>query len=94
MFPDMREESAKFLVNLGFSGYAIGGLSVGESKKEMELMTRHTTAFLPEDKPRYLMGVGSPPIWCARLILALICLIAFSLHEMPGMVICLHTMVW
>ena len=60
MFPDMREESANFLVNLGFSGYAIGGLSVGESKKEMELMTRHTTAFLPEDKPRYLMGVGSP----------------------------------
>ena len=60
MFPDMREESAKFLVNLGFSGYAIGGLSVGESKKEMELMTRHTTAYLPEDKPRYLMGVGSP----------------------------------
>jgi len=60
MFSDMREESAKFLVKLGFSGYAIGGLSVGESKKEMELITRHTTSYLPEDKPRYLMGVGSP----------------------------------
>lgn len=60
MFPDMREESAKFLVSLDFSGYAIGGLSVGESKEEMELITRETTTYLPEEKPRYLMGVGSP----------------------------------
>ncbi|TEB09445.1 tRNA guanosine(34) transglycosylase Tgt [Pelotomaculum propionicicum] len=59
-FPDLREKSARELVELDFPGYAIGGLSVGEPKQIMYEMLDHTVEFLPEDKPRYLMGVGSP----------------------------------
>lgn len=60
MFPDLREKSARELVDLGFPGYAIGGLSVGEPKALMYEMLDHTVALLPREKPRYLMGVGSP----------------------------------
>ncbi|MBN2070210.1 MAG: tRNA guanosine(34) transglycosylase Tgt [Candidatus Krumholzibacteriota bacterium] len=60
VFPDLREKSAKELVSLDFPGYAIGGLSVGEPKDELLGMTRLVTAILPEEKPRYLMGVGFP----------------------------------
>jgi len=60
VFKDLRERSARELVSLDFEGYAIGGLSVGESKSIMLEMVEHTTAFLPEEKPRYLMGVGTP----------------------------------
>jgi len=60
VFRDLREESARFLVSLDFPGYAIGGLSVGETKHEMHTMLEHVVPLLPEDKPRYLMGVGSP----------------------------------
>jgi queuine tRNA-ribosyltransferase len=60
MFPDLREKSARELVDLGFPGYAIGGLSVGEPKELMYDILDHTVAFLPWEKPRYLMGVGSP----------------------------------
>ncbi|MBI5178127.1 MAG: tRNA guanosine(34) transglycosylase Tgt [Nitrospinae bacterium] len=56
----LREESAKQIVQIGFDGYAIGGLSVGESDTLMLDMTEVTAACLPEDKPRYLMGVGTP----------------------------------
>jgi len=59
-FPQLREESAKFLTSLGFAGYGIGGLSIGEPKSVTLDMTEQTVALLPEDKPRYLMGVGSP----------------------------------
>lgn len=59
-FPDLREMSARHLVDLDFPGYAIGGLSVGEPKDLMYEMIDHTVTFLPEQKPRYLMGVGSP----------------------------------
>jgi queuine tRNA-ribosyltransferase len=59
-YPDLRRRSAESLVSLGFPGYAIGGLSLGESKKTMLDMIEATTSFLPEEKPRYLMGVGSP----------------------------------
>lgn len=59
-YVDMRKESARSLVDLDFPGYAIGGLSVGESKELMYQITESTTGLLPEDKPRYLMGVGSP----------------------------------
>jgi len=58
--PELRQESAEYLTSLGFSGYAIGGLSLGEPKKITFKMIEETVAFLPEDKPRYLMGVGSP----------------------------------
>ena len=60
IFPELRQESARFLTDLDFPGYAIGGLSVGETKAEMHAMLEVTTPLLPEDRPRYLMGVGSP----------------------------------
>ena len=58
--PEMRKKSAESLTSLDFDGFAIGGLSIGESKEEMNRVTRMTAALLPEDRPRYLMGVGSP----------------------------------
>jgi queuine tRNA-ribosyltransferase len=60
VFPDLRQQSARFLVGLGFPGYAIGGLSVGESKADMYAMLDVLHPILPVDKPRYLMGVGTP----------------------------------
>lgn len=59
-FENFREKSAKDLIKIGFDGYAIGGLAVGESKDDMYKVVDHTTDFLPKDKPRYLMGVGMP----------------------------------
>lgn len=60
MYPDLRKKSAESLVELDFPGYGIGGLSVGESKELMYEMLDHTMPFLPVEKPRYLMGVGTP----------------------------------
>jgi queuine tRNA-ribosyltransferase len=60
IFPDLREQSATFLRQLDLPGYAIGGLSVGESKEEMHAVLELLDGLLPEDKPRYLMGVGTP----------------------------------
>jgi len=60
IFPDLRARSAKFMASLDFPGIAIGGLSVGETKEEMLAMLEVVDPLLPEDKPRYLMGVGSP----------------------------------
>lgn len=60
VFPDLRAQSAEFIASLGFPGHAIGGLSVGESKEEMHAMLEVVDAILPEDKPRYLLGVGTP----------------------------------
>ncbi|NIS82237.1 MAG: tRNA guanosine(34) transglycosylase Tgt [Anaerolineales bacterium] len=60
IFPDLREQSAAFIAALDFPGIAIGGLSVGETKEEMLAMVETVNAVLPEDRPRYLMGVGSP----------------------------------
>jgi len=60
VFPDLRERAAKWISALGFPGYAIGGLSVGETKHEMNSMLEVVNSILPEDCPRYLMGVGSP----------------------------------
>lgn len=57
---DLRKQSAKDLISLDFPGYAIGGLSVGEPKEIMYHVLEETTPLLPDDKPRYLMGVGSP----------------------------------
>ena len=57
---ELRRESAQFLVSLGLAGYGIGGLSLGEPKQVTLDMTGYTAALLPEDRPRYLMGVGSP----------------------------------
>jgi len=60
VFPALREESAKALIDIGFEGYAIGGLAVGEGQEAMFATLDVTTPFLPEDRPRYLMGVGRP----------------------------------
>ncbi len=60
MFKDLREKSAKAVVEMDFDGNAIGGLSVGEPQEQMFELTEYTVQFLPEDRPRYLMGVGYP----------------------------------
>jgi len=59
-YPDLRKASAEFMSSVGFEGLAIGGLSVGEPTDLLYEMTDLTTAYLPHDKPRYLMGVGTP----------------------------------
>ncbi len=60
VFPDLRTESAQHITSLDFDGYAVGGLAVGEAKKPMYEVTEQVAKLLPEDRPRYLMGVGSP----------------------------------
>ncbi|MBU1887713.1 MAG: tRNA guanosine(34) transglycosylase Tgt [Candidatus Omnitrophica bacterium] len=59
-YPDLRKRSAEELVEIGFDGYAIGGLSVGEPKSLMYEMMENSTSYLPEDRPRYTMGIGMP----------------------------------
>jgi queuine tRNA-ribosyltransferase len=60
MYEDLRDESLRELTDMQFDGYAIGGLSVGEPKADMRRILAHTAPQLPQDKPRYLMGVGTP----------------------------------
>jgi queuine tRNA-ribosyltransferase len=60
LYPHLRKESAAGLVDLPFDGFAIGGLAVGEEKHQREDVCELTAALLPEDRPRYLMGVGTP----------------------------------
>jgi len=70
LFPDLRKQSVAELCAMPFDGFAIGGLAVGEAKNEREDTCELTAQMLPEDKPRYLMGVGTPldirgrPPWC------------------------------
>ena len=61
LFKDLRIESLNELIKIGFDGYAMGGLAVGESQKEMFMVLDYIKEFLPSDKPHYLMGVGTPP---------------------------------
>ena len=60
MYPELRKQSAEGLMAIGFDGYAIGGLSVGEPKDQRDRVLEATTPVLPSDRPRYLMGVGTP----------------------------------
>ena len=60
MYESLRDESLQGLVDIGFDGYAIGGLSVGEPKEDMMRILEHLAHQMPEDRPRYLMGVGKP----------------------------------
>jgi len=60
MYERLRERSLAGLVAIGFDGYAAGGLSVGEPKRDMRRIVKHTVPLMPADKPRYLMGVGTP----------------------------------
>ena len=69
MYENLRDESIAGLTQIGFDGYAIGGLSVGEPKQEMNRVLAHTAPRLPSHAPRYLMGVGTPEdlvygVWC------------------------------
>ncbi len=59
-YKELRKRSVEDLVEIGFDGYAIGGLAVGEANEVMYDIVEHTTEFMPTDKPRYLMGVGTP----------------------------------
>jgi len=60
VYPDLREQSARALMDIDFPGYAVGGLAVGEGQQAMFDTVALTTAILPQDRPRYLMGVGTP----------------------------------
>ena len=60
VYPDLRRESAEALQDIGFEGYAIGGLAVGEGQTQMFETLEATAPHLPQDRPRYLMGVGKP----------------------------------
>jgi queuine tRNA-ribosyltransferase len=60
VYEDLRDVSMKGLTDIGFDGYAVGGLAVGEPKEDMHRILRHVLPQLPQDKPRYLMGVGKP----------------------------------
>ncbi len=60
VYPELRRQSAEALVSMNFEGYAIGGLSVGEPKEDLRSIAEVTCAHLPSEKPRYLMGVGTP----------------------------------
>ncbi|MDR1684820.1 MAG: tRNA guanosine(34) transglycosylase Tgt [Elusimicrobiota bacterium] len=60
IYPDLREDAAKDMATLPVHGFCIGGLSVGETREEMNLALQHTIPHLPEEKPRYLMGLGTP----------------------------------
>ncbi len=59
-YKDLREKSAKDLIDLDLPGYAIGGISVGEPKEKFLDILNYTTPMMPKEKPRYLMGVGTP----------------------------------
>lgn len=69
VFPELRKECTEKLIKLNFDGYGIGGLSIGEPNSKMHEILSFTTKFLPKQKPRYLMGVGSPDdlLKCIRL---------------------------
>ncbi len=60
IYPALREDAAKHMATMPMHGFCIGGLSVGETREEMNLALTHTTPYLPEEKPRYLMGLGTP----------------------------------
>ena len=60
MYTHLRQASLEGLMDLGFAGYALGGLSVGEPKEELWRIAEETVPHMPRDRPRYLMGVGSP----------------------------------
>lgn len=85
-YPDLRQKSAREIVSIGFDGYAIGGISVGEGKPLMYEMVEHAVAELPESSPRYLMGVGLPEdlVECAARGVDLFDCVAPTRHGRTG----------
>ncbi len=90
LFKDLRQRSAQQISDIGFDGYAIGGLAVGENPQQMREMTGWTTQFMPVDRPRYLMGVGKPRdlIDCVRLGVDMFDCVIPTRHARSG---CLYT---
>lgn len=82
----MRERSAQALKEMGLKGYAIGGLAVGEPQNVMTAVLDVTCPILPEDKPRYLMGLVHLMIFYKVLLVVLICLIVLCRHVQGAMV--------
>ena len=74
MYEQLRDQSLAGLVDIGFDGYAIGGLSVGEPKEDMIRILDSLADTMPADRPRYLMGVGKPPTWWRECAAVWICL--------------------
>ena len=62
IYEELREMSLEALIKLDFEGYALGGLSVGEPKEDLLRIVKHMAPLMPADRPRYLMGVGTPLI--------------------------------
>ena len=89
MYENLRDVSLDGLLNIGFDGYAIGGLSVGEPKEEMLKILDYVPTKLPDDKPRYLMGVGKPEDLAKQYAVVSICLIVSCRHVMREMAIIL-----
>lgn len=79
VYEDLRRESAEKLKAIGFDGYAIGGLAVGEGQDKMFEVLDYAPGMLPEDKPRYLMGVGNPTTSSVQCCAEWICLTALCL---------------
>ena len=86
LYKDLREESIDKLIKIGFDGYAMGGLAVGEKQDQMFKILNETTYLLTKDKPRYLMGVGTPSDILELLNMELICLIVFCLQDLEEQV--------
>ena len=78
MHEDLRDASLAGLVDIGFHGYAIGGLSVGEPKADMQHVPAHVASRLPDDRPRYLIGVGTPEDIVAGVEVGSTCSTAYS----------------
>ena len=76
VYEDLRDISVKGLVDIGFDGYAVGGLAVGEPKADMHRILEHVCPQIPADKPRYLMGVGKPEDRLRAYVAVSICLTA------------------
>ncbi len=89
VYKDLRQESAKFIGSMDFDGLAIGGVSVGESKKEMAKVLEWVVPFLPQNKPRHLLGVGRLMIFSRSLKPAWIRLTAYSLRDSHALGCCM-----
>ena len=94
MHEHLRQESLAQLTSIGFDGYALGGLSVGEPHEEMLRILGHVAPVMPTDKPRYLMGVGRPKTLSRRCDVALTCSIASCPRAMAATGICLPPPAW
>jgi len=92
LYKNLRLDSLEKLVAIDFDGYAMGGLAVGETQDEMFNILKSTVSYMPKDKPRYLMGVGTPSDILGAVKEALICLIVLCQLDLAEQVLLLHGM--